>query len=408
MSSVPYSYDHMPFPPTAHEGKDPYVDFATRWWWLLLIGAIIGGLAAFAYLRYGPVPYKSSVYIQVQQTGTTLTSNVGQSQEAAQNFAAELSAPYILEQVSKDLQAKHIPVSQAQLQVYLQNGKIDVSAVRNSSLIRITVSDPDPARAKTIASSFGTVAVRVVNDRAKQNLDARMQQLQDQINFTRDKLVSAQLQRKEQDLQQQIADAQGRLLQLQMSYQEELQRQREADRNNPSSAQADTTLQQLRSQWQQTLIQQITNIQKNIDNMNSELSKVQAQIQQLPTNTDPTVSAALADAYSQQLQSLTNQYAQMQLDAHNAVSPLVQYGGASVPIVAASKKKMLLMGVAGGVIVMAGLAFLIDSIRRRRRRKLEVGEEDEDLDRILRALERAGVPREALDGNPKVKAEGQQ
>jgi len=82
----------------------------------------------------------------------------------------------------------------------------------------------------------------------------------------------------------------------------------------------------------------------------------------------------------------------------------VQYGDASTPIVATGKKKMLLLGLAGGVLLMAGLAFLIDSIRRRRKRQ-HGDEDDVDVDKLIQALERAGVPREALNGSAAVKAE---
>ena len=69
--------------------RDPLMQFAKRWWWLLAIGAIIGIAAAFAYTRVGPVPYQSTALLQVvTPAGSTTTQNAEQARSASTNFAA--------------------------------------------------------------------------------------------------------------------------------------------------------------------------------------------------------------------------------------------------------------------------------------------------------------------------------
>ena len=45
----------------------PYIEFAKRWWWLLVIGLALGLGASFVYMRYGPTPHISTALIQVQR-----------------------------------------------------------------------------------------------------------------------------------------------------------------------------------------------------------------------------------------------------------------------------------------------------------------------------------------------------
>src|SRR5690242_19705917 len=75
---------------TAAPTQDPYVAFAMRWWWLLIIGGIAGLIGAFVYLKVGPIPYTSVAQVQVPpQTTTNPNASSGQAADATTNYSAE-------------------------------------------------------------------------------------------------------------------------------------------------------------------------------------------------------------------------------------------------------------------------------------------------------------------------------
>ena len=354
---------------TAPPGQDPYLAFALRWWWLLILGALLGGAAAFGYTRYGPVPFQSIAQVQVPaQTTTDPTANSSQARSAATNYAAEAASPQMFALVSRQLAGK-LDLSANDLMLLNQAGKLDIRLVKNTNLISITVADPDPARARLLADTFATVLVNDVNGRATTQLDARGQQLQAQIKQTQDRLVVAQLQQRAEKLRQELVAQRGLLLQLQLGYQQELQRQAEADRlaattGEPTSPQIVET----RAQWLKLIRDQITALQATLDDLTGQLNQVQTTLKTLPAGTDPSVSAAFTTAYSEQLQSLTREFAQVQLSGPGAREPLVRYGQASDPLAANGRKKLLMMGLAAGVALAIGLGFLGDLLRQRRKR----------------------------------------
>jgi capsular polysaccharide biosynthesis protein len=348
-------------------GQDPYIAFALRWWWLLILGALIGGIGAYAYTQYGPVPFQSIAQVQVPaQTTTNPNANSGEARSAATNYVAEATSTQMFTLVSKELAGK-LAISASDLQLMSQDGRLEIRLVKNTNFISIAVTDPDPERARLLADTIAIVFVRDVNSRASTQLDTRGLQLEQQIKITQDRLVVAQLLQRQEALRRELMDQRGLLLQLQLGYQQELQRQQEADRLAAAAGQ--TISQQVldtRSQWLKLIGDQIAAMETTINGLNAQLNDVETTLKNLPSGTDLSVSAAFAAAYSEQLDALTREFAQLQLSGPNAREPVIRYGVASDPLPASGLKKMLLMGLVAGMGLAAGIGFLLDLLRQRR------------------------------------------
>lgn len=342
--------------------RDPYVAFALRWWWVLLIGAILGTAGAFAYLRYGPVPYTSTAIVQVSPPAQTdPTEDTGQASKAAASFAAEAASPRMFGMVSKTL-GTDVGITTRELSKMAEDGAIKIKGVKESTLLQISVTNSDPARAHLLAETIAKVLVSDVNARAAARLEARITQLSRQIDITRDRLATAQLQARATDLKQELAGQRTLLLQLQLNYQQELQRSEElnvAEGGAKQSGASASQLKKLQAEWQRVVGQQIKDVEKNVSEITGELKTVQHSLSKLPSSADPTVSSALAGAYGMQLQDITKEYAALQLTGQETVKPLTQYGNASEPAPASGAKKTLMMGFAGGLALSGGLAYVI-------------------------------------------------
>ncbi len=392
---------------TQPPARDPFMAFALRWWWLLLIGAILGSVGAFAYLKYGPKSYETAALVQVlPPSNSDPTQDNREGARAVSGYAAEASSSRMFELVSAALGAK-VGVSASKLSTMMDDGLIEIKSVKNSNLVSIAVSDPDPQRAELLANTIAAVFVKDVNARAVARLQARMKQLDQQIQTTRDRLTTAQLQGREDSLKEDLADQRTLLLQLQLSYQQELQNQANLARiaseaEKPSAPQPQ--LGQLQSEWQRIVNEQIKDVQGNISDLNTELADVRKRLAQLPSSADPTVSSALAGAYGDQLQALTQEFAKLQLNGQETTTPLVRYGEASDPVSASSGKKTLLLGFAAGVALFGGLGYAFDllgRIRRSRRSKLAASDqvsmpEQVSVPDLMERLDRLGITDEAV------------
>ncbi|HEY8599592.1 MAG TPA: Wzz/FepE/Etk N-terminal domain-containing protein [Thermomicrobiales bacterium] len=350
-------------------GPDPYLAFALRWWWLIVLGAVIGIGGAFAYTAYGPIPYQSVAQVQVPpQTTTNPNASANQSITATTNYTAEAATSQIFSLVSKELSST-LPLSASDLTLLQQEGKIDIRATKGTNFIVITVTDTDQGKARLLADTIATVFVRDVNARASAQIDARQQLLEGQIDQTGQRYLTSRLNQRQEELQASLTTQRASLLQLQASYQQELQRQAEADRlsgtNGPPSPQIVAT----RAQWLDTINNQISQVQNTLRDTTIQIDDVRAQLVKLPGSADPSVSAAFASAYGQQLQTLTRDYAQLQLDAPAARVPLIRYGVASDPLPATGKKKILIAGAGLGLALAAALGFGLDMLRRRRQQR---------------------------------------
>jgi uncharacterized protein involved in exopolysaccharide biosynthesis len=345
---------------------DPLMAFARRWWWLLCIGVILGGIGAVVYHRMGPLPYQSTALVQIlSPTGSNPTADASLTRSAASNFAAEASSSRIYGLVSEELKGT-LDLSVSDLERMERNGTLNVRARVGSNFITIDVTDPDPERAQLIANTLAQVFVDDVTFRSDQIYLARQAQLDEQIQFTRQQLATAALRQREIDLKAQLRNQETALLTLQVNYQQELARQSEADANTSGTitptqlaAQAE-----IRSKLLEIIGRQVTDVEANIAALTEDIAEVQAELATLPQETDNSLSAAFATAYSLQLTALTQRYVTDQIQAFTASPPVVRYGDASPPIVTTGIKKLGMFGVAGGAIVAAALGFAFDYLRR--------------------------------------------
>ncbi|HEX5502002.1 MAG TPA: hypothetical protein VFW96_05235 [Thermomicrobiales bacterium] len=363
------------------------MEFARRWWWLLALGLLVGALGTVGYMKYGPRTYTSTALVQVPGP------DPGAARSDTVNYVAEASSARVSELASQALAGK-ASLSPQTLIAMNQSGTIDITQAKGANFVKITVTDPDPARAQLVAGTIATVVVDVVTDRAHTDLETQKKSLEQQISFTQQNLLTAQLNQRQEDLKKQLTDQRTLLLQLQTSYEQELQRQAEADRTASASGQTPSAqLAQTRSQWLQVVNKQITDVQQNIDDLTNQLKQVQDQLAQRPSSSDPLLSAAFAGAYAQQLTSLTASYAALQVKEQAQQQPVVRYGDASPPILVRTSKKTLLMGVLAGLLPAAGLGYLLDLLRQRRGRRwraAEVGNATKTL-QLLTTLEGYGL-----------------
>jgi capsular polysaccharide biosynthesis protein len=353
--------------PVDQQERDPLMQFARRWWWLLAIGAIIGIAAAVTYSRTGPIPYESTALMQVvTPSGATTTEQADQARTAAANFAAEVASPRIYTLTSQALVGQ-LDITASDLEAMERAGTLVIAPMRTSNFIRIVVTDPDPDRAKLIADTISQVFVNDIGVRTKASYEARQAQVNDQIEFTRDQLATSALRQREIDLKESIRDQQSALLTLQTSYQQELSRQAESDAIGDRSSFSENELTQqaeVRTQLLRAFSQQIADAEANITAINEDLTSVRNQLATLPPDTDGSLSAAFSTAYSLQLTALTQRYVTDQIAALTESPPVLRYGEASTPYSTQGIKKIGLFGLMGGMAVAAAFGLAFDFLRK--------------------------------------------
>ena len=129
-----------------------YLRILQRWWWLLLIGAVGGAVAAYFLTGLITPTYESTTKVLVQggQTpGTPFLPEAQASQDLARNYRDLIKTRPILERVIQDLS---LPYDTEKL-----SEKLSVSSPR--SLIEISVGDPDPEVAASIANTTAVIFI---------------------------------------------------------------------------------------------------------------------------------------------------------------------------------------------------------------------------------------------------------
>lgn len=346
---------------------NPYLRFALRWWWLILLTTALGALLAVGYLKLGFAPYESTAVILVPHQADVADNTLGnpnQARSAAGNFAAQAASPQLAEQVSRALPVRY-KATPVELLLMVQQRKVEIRAPTGSNLITVKVVDSDPNFARTLADTYAAVFVDDVNRSTTLAIERRKRELETRIAAARDELVTAQRYQLAQNLNTQLQNLRQRLLELQATYQTELQRQIQLSQlgtgANPQLAAASANVQ---TKWLQLMAEQQRQLEAELASVTEQLNAVQKAIAAQPGSVDPTVAAALTTAYEQQLLKLSQDYADLQLNAGAGTLPLSKYGTASEPIPAVGLRLVLLVGVGTGFAAGVAIAYSLDIARR--------------------------------------------
>lgn len=129
-------------------------------WWLVVAGVLVGALAALGISLLQTPQYSSQTQLFVSATDTVSTSDAFQgSQLSAQrvsSYAQLLTGKELASLVIDDLGLSQTPQELAD--------QITATAVTDTVLINVTVTDPSAVQAQRIAESVGTQFSRFVTD----------------------------------------------------------------------------------------------------------------------------------------------------------------------------------------------------------------------------------------------------
>ena len=146
-----------------------YLSLVQRWLWLILLGGVLGAGLAFVYSRLSTPIYQSTIVLLTTQGSTAAQDyySMLSTQRAGTTYVEAIKSPVVLRQVYNDL---GIPWEEKLAQ------NIVVQIVRDTPLLRVSVLDPDPARAQAIANQIA----KVVNDQVSAAQTQRYRIIQDE------------------------------------------------------------------------------------------------------------------------------------------------------------------------------------------------------------------------------------
>ena len=132
-----------------------YWNALRRSWWLILLGPILAAGTAFFYSQSLTPIYSTSSTLLVNQTqvpGAIQYNDILTSERLTNTYAALLREQrgYLASVIDQ----LDLPLTAGQLA-----SQIDVSTVSNTQLLRITVTDPSPVLAASIANTLGTAFI---------------------------------------------------------------------------------------------------------------------------------------------------------------------------------------------------------------------------------------------------------
>ncbi|MGA7672238.1 MAG: Wzz/FepE/Etk N-terminal domain-containing protein [Nitrolancea sp.] len=164
-----------------------YGNIIRRWWWVILISAVLGGVGAYILSSRMTPTYRTSSIVMIDQVEDPTApgyQDVLASQHLVDTYAERMTSQAVLQATAAEL-----GIGQAQL---AQSVRTD--PILNTSLVRVTVTDSDPARAVEIANRLP--AIFIAHDQSVQQAQFTdiSSRLTDQLNSIAGDIKNAQAQ----------------------------------------------------------------------------------------------------------------------------------------------------------------------------------------------------------------------
>jgi capsular exopolysaccharide synthesis family protein len=190
-----------------------YASLLWRWLWLIVLGAVLAGGAAYFYSSRQVPVYQASTMLLISQAkaGVSDVSSLYVGDRLAATNAELLRRQPVMAEVVRQLELKISPGALA--------GAVRVTPIRNTQLMQLSVEDTDPQRAALIANTVPKVFI----------------QQNDEMQTRRFADSKARLQKQLQQMQNDIVGMQESLARLQAA-------------DNPDAAAIDTVQRNLREQ----------------------------------------------------------------------------------------------------------------------------------------------------------------
>lgn len=162
------------------------VRIARRWWWLLLLAPIISGATAYIVSDRQQPMYSASVVLRINPPASaTLDVNaVRLSQELGETYRSLITFTPVME---RSITALSLPYTVDEMRT-----KVTASTIRDTQLVRVSVSDPNPESAALIANTIASEFTAYVNEDAQSQLEVQISGINDQIANMETQLATTQ------------------------------------------------------------------------------------------------------------------------------------------------------------------------------------------------------------------------
>ena len=170
-----------------------------RWWYLILATTVLAAVAALVVsLNMTPI-YKATAQVRIQQAsspGSVDTySDIIASERLARTYAKLMIARPVLEQALAELGLTDV------VDVEELSERVSANPVRDTTLVEVSVEDPDPTRAVQLANIIPQVFARQNEALQRSRFEESKRNLQNQLRTLEEELAQ---------VQQQLADLRSR------------------------------------------------------------------------------------------------------------------------------------------------------------------------------------------------------
>lgn len=159
-----------------------YFYIARKWLWLIILGIILGGGAAFLFSYFQEPVYRSAAKALVSQPSRDQLSDFGyySAQQLVSTYSELLQTSPILEEVSNRLD-HHVSAS-----------AISIQQVRDTNILSVAVEDDDPERAAQIANTLIQVLVEQNETLQASRFASSEESLRSQIDVVQEQITTLQ------------------------------------------------------------------------------------------------------------------------------------------------------------------------------------------------------------------------